>query len=83
MNFIRVDDDHLTGTRRPLRTAIFEPLHAVQCQANGIGIMTMSREAVALEIGFDPLNPGFSRRYANAVPADFAQTFKTVSGRTA
>lgn len=83
MNFIRVDDDHLTGAGRPLRTAIFEPLHAVQCQANGIGIMTMRREAVALKVGFDPLNPGFCRRDANAVPTDFAQTFKTVSGRTA
>ena len=83
MNFIRMDDDHLTGAGRPLRTAIFEPLHTVECQADGIGIMPVRREAVALEIGFDPLNPGFSRRYANAVPIDFAQTFKTVSGHTA
>jgi len=81
MNFIRVDDDHLTGAGRPLRTTISESLHAVQCQANGIGIMPMRREAVALEVGFDPLNPGFRWRYANAVPTNFAQTFKTNSRR--
>ncbi|GLS23274.1 hypothetical protein GCM10007874_62940 [Labrys miyagiensis] len=71
--------DDLAGQADARGAAILEGLHPAQGDTDGVGVVAVHLEDLALEMGLDTLDARQSRRGTDALGA-LTQTFKTVEG---
>jgi hypothetical protein len=77
VNLIGMQDHDLAGAADSLLAAIAKGLHAMQRHPDGVSVVTVRLEGLAVEMRFDPFDAGKTRRRHNLLAAVFARTFKT------
>jgi len=77
VNLIWMQHDHVSGHAEPLDAAIAKSLHPMQGQPQGVSIVSMRRETIAVEPHLCALNPIAFRNHAHARLKIHARTFKT------
>jgi hypothetical protein len=85
MRLIGMQDVALAGKAMPLHTPEVKGLHPREGHPDGVGVMTMHREGLTVEMSLKPLDAGGARYDPDAVTAAAflrrarpAQRFKTL-----